>query len=163
MKTRLLVFAVAALSSAAVFAAATRSAEHPPKLADVVTALEAHYPGKVVAIALDSSGDKRAHYHVDMQFADHGLARVDVDATTLDVVARDPAPAAANAATLAEVLALVTAHVPGEVTVVELDATGGVLPHYDVDVRLAQRQVARLKVDSASRQIDWRTPAIVAE
>jgi uncharacterized membrane protein YkoI len=163
MKIRTLALAIVGLSSASAFAVAMPAAEHPLKLADVVTQLESRYPGNVVAIELDASGDKRAHYHVDMQFPHHGLARVDVDAKTLEVVAREPAAQGANTATLAEVVTLVAANVPGELTAIELDAADGVSPHYDVDVRLPQRQVARLKVDVTSRAIAWRTPAIVAE
>lgn len=163
MKIRTLALAIVALSSASAFAAVPSAADRPPRLADAIAALESRYPGNVVAIGFDGSGDKRAHYHVDMEFPGHGLARVDVDATTLDLVAREPAASAANTATLAEVTTLVAANVPGEVTAVEFDATHGVAPHYDVDVRLPQRQVARLKIDATSRQIAWRMPAIVAE
>jgi uncharacterized membrane protein YkoI len=163
MKIRTLALAVVGLSLASAFAVASPSADRFPKLSDVVEKLESRYPGQVVAIALDASGDKRAHYHVDMQFPDHGLARVDVDAKTLEVVAREPAAQGANAATVAEVVTLVAANIPGELTAIELDAADGVAPHYDVDVRMPQRQVARLKVDSTSRAIAWRTPAIVAE
>lgn len=163
MKIRTLALAIVALAAAPALAVASTSADRSPKLSDVVEKLESRYPGNVVAIELDASGDKRAHYHVDMQFPDHGLARVDVDAKTLEVVAREPAAQGANAATLAEVATLVAANVPGELTVIELDVVGGVAPHYDVDVRLPQRQVARLKVDSTSRAIGWRTPAIAAE
>jgi uncharacterized membrane protein YkoI len=163
MKIRTLALAAVAIAVAPAFAVASTAANRPQKLGDVVEKLESRYPGTVVAIELDASGDKRAHYHVDMAFPDHGLARVDVDATTLDLVAREPATPAASTATLAEVTSLVAANVPGEVTAVLLDATHGVAPHYDVDVRLPQRQLARLKIDATSRQIAWRTPAIVAE
>jgi uncharacterized membrane protein YkoI len=124
-----------------------------------VATLEARYPGKVVAIALDDNGDRPAHYHVDMRFPASGVARIDVDAVTLTVASRDPAPLAPGSAGLIHAAALVMSAVPGDLLSAELDATNGA-PHYDLDVRLPHGAIARLKVDSATRQIDWRTPAI---
>jgi uncharacterized membrane protein YkoI len=163
MKIRLLVSALAALSATVASATSPATAGRPLNLALVVSHLESRYPGEVVAIELDASGDKPAHYHVDMQFPDSGLARVDVDAATLDVAAREPVRPAPGSATLADATALVAASFPGRVTAAELDSTQGVAAHYDVDVLLPTRHVARLKVDSATRQIAWRVPAIVAE
>jgi uncharacterized membrane protein YkoI len=163
MKIRTLVLALAALSATAALATSPPTADRPLNLALVVAHMESRYPGEVVAIELDASGDKAAHYHVDMRFADSGLARVDVDAATLEIAAREPAPLSRGAATLAEATALATASFPGHVTAAELDSTHGVAPHYDIDVRLPNRHVARLKVDPATRQIAWRVPAIVAE
>jgi hypothetical protein len=51
--------------------------------------------------------------------------------------------------------------VPGHVLVAEFDAASGTPAHYDIDVRLPRGAVARLKVDPATRQIGWRSPAIV--
>ena len=163
MKIRTLALTAFALSSATTFAAAPSPTDQPLNLALVVAHMESRFPGEVVGIELDASGDKRAHYHVDMRFPDSGLARVDVDATTLDIAAREPMPLAAGTATLSQVAALVAAQIPGQVTVAELDSTYGAPAHYDVDVRLPQRRVAQLKVDAKTRQIAWRNPAIVDE
>jgi uncharacterized membrane protein YkoI len=69
----------------------------------------------------------------------------------------------AGSATLDHAASLISKHVPGQVLVAELDTSAGVAPHYDVDVRLPQGAIARLKVDPATRQIAWRNPAIVDE
>ena len=76
-------------------------------------------------------------------------------------MSRDAAPLAAGSIPLLYAAAMVTAAIPGELLVAELDTTNGVPPHYDVDVRLPQGAIARLKVDAATRQIGWRTPAII--
>ena len=163
MKIRTLTLTALALSTvtAAAVAAASSPAGRAPGLGEAVARLESRYPGKVVAIELDAAGDKAAHYHVDMRFPASGLARLDVDAATLDIASRLPAPLATGSATLAEVAGLLGAAIPGQMTVAQLDATSGLPPHYDVDVRLPQGAIARLKVDAATRQIGWRDPAIV--
>ena len=158
MTLRTLLFTLAAAGTTA--AAASTSAGPVAGLGETVTLLEARYPGKVVAIALDNAGDRPAHYHVDMRFPASGLARLDVDAATFEVASREPAPLAAESTSLVYAAALVTSAIPGELLVAELDATNGMPPHYDVDVRLPQGAIARLKVDSATRQIGWRSPAI---
>ena len=160
MKLHALASTAIALSSAATIAAASAPAGDPLKLGAVVAHMESRYPVEVVAIQFDGSGDKRAHYHVDMRFPESGLATLDVDAVTLAIASRDPAPIAAESVTLADAAALVATHLPGEVVVAELDSFGGVTPHYDVDVRLPQGALARVKVDPATRQIAWRNPAI---
>ena len=155
MALRSLLFTLAAVGTTA--AAATGPVAD---LGETVALLEARYPGKVVAIALDDAGDRAAHYHVDMSFPASGMARLDVDAATFAVEAREYAPVPAGSASLVHAAALVMGAVPGDLLVAELDTTSGVRPHYDVDVRLPEGAVARLKVDSATRGIDWRTPAI---
>ena len=132
-------------------------------LADAVTELESRYPGKVVAIVLDDAGDKAAHYHVDMQFPGSASVRIDVDAATLAIESRDAGHLPAGSATLAEAAALLAGAIPGEILLAELDAATGPAAHYDVDVRLPQGAVARLKVDATTRRIDWRTPAVIAD
>jgi len=161
MKIRTLALAMIAASSVAAFAAGPSPANRPLRLAEMVSHLESHYPGEVTAIHYDTSGDKAAHYHVDMRFPASGLARVDVDAVTLEIASRDAAPLAAGSATLSEATALAAAQLPGHVTVAEFDGSGGVSPHYDIDVRLPKGGIARLKIDPATRQIAWRNPAIV--
>jgi uncharacterized membrane protein YkoI len=127
-------------------------------LADMVSYLESRYGGQVVAIALDGSGDKPAHYHVDLAYPKSGVALLDVDAATRAIASRDEARALGFS--LEQAVAKVTAHVGGDVTLAEVDAT---LPaHYDVDVRLPGGDLARLKVDATSGRIDWRTPAIAS-
>jgi uncharacterized membrane protein YkoI len=161
MKIRTLALTAIALSSATAFAMDPSPADRTLKLAEMVAQMESRYPGEVVAIQFDGSGDKRAHYHVDMRFPESGRARLDVDAVTLAIASRDPVPLTAGSATLAYSASLVSTYVPGQVIVAELDAFEGVAPHYDVDVRLPQGAIARLKVDPATRQIAWRNPAIV--
>ena len=161
MKIRTLALTAIAVFSASPFAMASSPAGDPVKLAQVVTHMESRYPGEVVAIQFDGSGDKRAHYHVDMRFPEGGLAILDVDAMTLAISSREPAPLKAGSTTLAHAAALIARHLPGQVVVAELDAFDGTAPHYDVDVRLPNGAIAQLKVDAATRQIAWRDPAIV--
>ena len=160
MKIRTLAPALIALCSVPAFAA-DAPAGRALGLVEMVAAMESRYPGKVVAIALDNSGDKRSHYHVDMQFTDRGTVRADVDAVTLALASRDHASLEPGSATLADATALVAQAVPGQLLVAEYDAASGAPAHYDVDVRLPEGAVARLKVDPATRQIGWRSPAIL--
>ena len=160
MLIRTLAFTLFAVSSTA-FAANPSPDGRTLELRKVAAQMESRYLGKVVAIELDTSGDKAAHYHVDVRFPDGGLEKLDVDAATLRTVSRDAAPLAAGSIPLLYAAAMVTAAIPGDVLVAELDTTNGVPPHYDVDVRLPQGAIARLKVDAATRQIGWRTPAII--
>lgn len=163
MKIRALALTAAVLSSATAFAVTQSPADRPLTRAEVVTQLESRYPGEVIAIQFDASGDKPAHYHVDMRFPRSGLATLDVDAVTLAIASRDADPLPAGSATLDFATALVSSHLPGEVVIAQLDASDGGAPHYDVDVRLPQGAIARLKVDPATRQIAWRSPAIADE
>lgn len=160
MMTRMFAFAAIVLASAAV-AAAPSPAGETRKLSDIVAHLESRYHGEVTAIALDASGDKPAHYHVDMLFRDSGVAKFDLDAATGSIASRDVARLAADSATLPEATAIVADHVRGEVIAAELDSAEGALAHYDIDVRLSQGAIARLKVDPATRQLGWRAPPIV--
>jgi uncharacterized membrane protein YkoI len=159
MHVRTLLFAALVGGSATSFAA---SATPVIGIGDAVAQLESRYPGTVVAIALDDSGDRPAHYHVDMRFRNSGLARLDVDAATLDVGSRETVALVDGSATLVYAAALVTSTVPGQMLAAQLDATNGA-PHYDVDVRLPQGAIARLKVDPVSGDIGWRTPAVALD
>lgn len=163
MSIRTLVLGIVALSSVSALAIAATPAVPPLKLSEVVARMEARYPGEVVAIALDAAGDKPAHYHVDMRFPDSGLARVEVDAATLELASRFPERIDSGAATLPEVASLIGGLVPGQITAVELDSTVGTPAHYDVDVRLPDGPTARLKVDARTRRIAWREPAVVVD
>ena len=96
MKIRTLALTAIALSAATTFAMASPSEGQPLKLAEVVAHMESRYPGEVVAIQFDGSGDKRAHYHVDMRFPESGLASLDIDAVTLAMASRDVAPLTAG-------------------------------------------------------------------
>src|SRR5512144_1974746 len=98
-----------------------------------------------------------------MRFPTSCMATLDVDAVTLAIASRHPAPLPAGSATLDHAASLISKHVPGQVLAAELDTSAGVAAHYDVDVRLPQGAIARLKVDPATRQIAWRHPAIVDE
>ncbi|MFO1315670.1 MAG: PepSY domain-containing protein [Burkholderiales bacterium] len=160
MKTASLASLLLLLSSTSALAAASPTGHRLVPLNEAVAALESRYPGKVVAIAFDDAGDKAAHYHVDMRFPESGLARVDVDATTLEIASRD---AATPPLGLLHAVARVASAVDGPLLAAHLDTASGAPAHYDVDVRLPEGWVARLKVDAASGQIGWRTPAVVAE
>jgi uncharacterized membrane protein YkoI len=96
-----------------------------------------------------------------MRFPDAGIARLDVDAVTLDIASREAAPLAPESSPLVYAVALVTSQVTGHVLAAKLDATNGSPAHYDVDVAVAQGAIARLKVDTTTGQIGWRSPAIL--
>ena len=163
MKIRAIALSAIVLASAATSVAASTPTGDPMKLATVVAHMESRYPGEVVAIQFDDSGDKAPHYHVVMRFPESGLAHIDVDAMTLAIAPRHLGSLTATPMTLADATALVGTHVPGVVVVAEFDGFGGVAPHHDIDVRLPQGAIARLKVDSATRQIAWRNPALIDE
>jgi hypothetical protein len=162
MKTRMPMFAAMALSAAAGVASASSASDHPIRLAEAVQQLESRYPGDVVAIELDASGDKREHYHVQMRFPASGTVNVDVDAWTLEMASRDVAPLPVGGAALPEVVALIASQLPGEITRAQFDSASGAPPHFDVDVRLRTGDIARTRIDPISREISWRTPAVVA-
>ena len=152
-----------ALAAISASAAAESTAPRPLRLAEMVAYLESNNAGEVVGIELDGSGDKRPHYHVDLWYPQLGLARYDVDAVTGDISAHDTGGPPSGAATLYEATALIAAQLPGQLIHVELDTGDGAPAHYDVDMRVADGKIARLKVDAATRSIGWRQPAIVDE
>jgi uncharacterized membrane protein YkoI len=163
MKLGTLAYTLLMLSSAGVLASTLPSGGRLVALDETVMALEARFPGKVVAIALDDSGDKVAHYHVDMRFPESGLARVDVDAATLEISGREPLTSPAWPVGMIHAVARITSAVEGPLLAAALDTANGAPAHYDVDVGLPDGWIARLKVDAASGQIGWRTPAVVSE
>jgi len=163
MNFRAFVLIVAAVSSNAVLATTGPEAAPPLRLAAVVAAMESRYGGEVVAIEYDNAGDKRAHYHVEMRFPDTTPARVDVDAETLALASHSAEPLATPATTLAGAVAMIAARIPGQVTYAYFDAPSGAAPHYDIDVRLHQGDVAQLKVDPATGSFGWRNPPVVAD
>ena len=162
MKLRTLATTIIALSVLPVISWASSNDDGPRELRKVVKHLEARYPGEVVAITRDASADERPHYHVDMSFGAAGTARLGVDARTLELDTRELSHASPGGASLADAVALVAAHVPGEIIVAEVDAAPGSAPHYEIDVRLPDRAVAQLRVDATTRGISWRTPHVVA-
>jgi uncharacterized membrane protein YkoI len=136
----------------------------PIPLRQIVPYLEARYEGEVVAIALDDAGDKPAHYHVDLRYPASGIARLDVDAGTLELAPRvPPHPAEKWTTSLAGASAYAATQLGGQVLAAELDAADGDAAHYDVDVRMADGRVARLKVDPRTRQLAWRSPPVHVE
>jgi len=163
MKLRTIALTIAALSAMPALAWASPDDDGRRELRDVVKRLEARYPGEVVAITRDASDAERPHYHVDMSFGAAGLARLDVDAATLALDTRDLPQASPGGASLTEAVTLVAANVPGEIIAAEIDAVPGVVPHYEIDVRLPSRAVARLRVDAATRDISWRSPRVVGQ
>ena len=163
MKMHTLVLTAIAAISATAAAAETTPRPEPFRLAEMVTYMESTYGGRVTAIELDASGDKRPHYHVDLWYPEAGSAQVDVDAVSRKIVARDAGQLPAGSATLAEVAMLVSTQLPGRLTIAQLDTDDGARPHYDVDVRVDERRIARLKIDAATRAIAWRQPPVVVE
>ena len=163
MKLRTIALTIATLSAMPALAWASPDDDGRRELRDVVKRLEARYPGEVVAITRDASDAERPHYHVDMSFGAAGLARLDVDAATLALDTRDLPQASPGGASLTEAVTLVAANVPGEIIAAEIDAVPGVVPHYEIDVRLPSRAVARLRVDAATRDISWRSPRVVGQ
>jgi uncharacterized membrane protein YkoI len=126
--------------------------------------MEQRYGGQVVGITLDEGGDKAAHYHVDLRYPVAGTAKLDVDAATLAIDGRlQPLPDEQWTMSLAGAAAYAVTHLGGQVLAGELDAVEGASPHYDIDVRLVNGAIARVKVDPRATQIAWRTPPVVAE
>ena len=162
MKLRTLATTIIALAAMPALALASSGADESRELGKVAKRLESRYPGEVVAITRDAAEDERPHYHVDMSFGAAGIARLDVDARTFELDTRELPHASPGGASLAEAVALVAAHVPGEIIVAEVDAAPGIAPHYEIDVRLPDRAVAQLRVDATTRNIAWRTPHVVA-
>lgn len=163
MKLSALAMTLPAILSAGAIAADSEGRTRNLSLREVVPYLEARYGGEVVAVALDASGDKPAHYHVAIRYPDAGTAKLDVDAATLEISGRNQ-PAAANGwMSLANAAAYASTQLDGQVVAAELDALDAGSAHYDVDVRLAGGDIARLKIDAATRQLGWRTPPIVAD
>ena len=163
MKIQTLVLAAVATVAATAVAAEPGPNPRPFRMSEIVSYMESICHGEVTAIQLDASGDKPPHYHVDIWYPDSGLARVDVDAASREMFAHDTGRLAPGSATLAEVATLMAAQLPGHLTIVELDTGDGAAPHYDVDARLGDGKIARLKVDAATRSIGWREPAVVDE
>ena len=163
MKLRMLAVTLTAMWSAGALAAGASAAKDAMPLRDVVTQMESRYAGDVVAIALDTSGDKPAHYHVDLYYAAAGTAKLDVDAASLDIASREQPLPEERWTSLAGAAALAGTYVRGQVISAELDSVSGEAPHYDIDVRVAPDRIARLKVDPVTRQISWRTPAILVD
>lgn len=157
MKFRTFALAVLATSSASfAFAATSLPQTLPSGIAGIVTYMESRLPGEVTAIERDASGDKGAHYHVDMRFAGDTLIRLDLDAVTLEIAPHYPAPATRQSLTLRDAVALISSHVPGYIVSAQLDSFADVRPHYHVDVQLLQGGTAQLKVDALTGQIAWR-------
>lgn len=162
MKMHTLLFAaLAAVSTTA--AAGTTANPAPLRLAEMVKYVEATYGGEVTAIEFDAAGDKSPHYHVGLWYPQAGPAQMDIDAVSRRIVVHDTGDLPAGAMTLAEATTLVSTHVPGRLTIAQLDAADGTPPHYDVDVRLDSGKIARLKIDAATREIGWRQPPVVDE
>ena len=157
---RTILLGFVAISSATAMATETTRDSRPRRLADVVAYIESTYPAEVVAVELDPAGDKPAHYHVEMRFPRNIPVALDVDAATLDVVSREPTLLSPASATMYDALRVTAAHLPGIVTFAVLDAVDGTPAHYDVDVRLPRGDIARIKIDAATREIGWRKPAI---
>jgi uncharacterized membrane protein YkoI len=160
MKLQTLLFTALAAISANAVAAGAASDSRPFRLADMVAHMESTYYGEVTAIQFDGSGDKRPHYHVDLWYPQLGLVKFDVDAVSREIVVHETDSLPPGSATLSEVTALVATQVPGQLTIAELDTGEGAAPHYDVDVRLGNGKIARLKIDAATRSIGWRQPAV---
>ena len=162
MKLSTFAMTLTVMWSAGAFAADVSPTTRPAPLWDLVPYLESHYQGEVVAIALDASGDKAAHFHVDMRYPDAGMAKLDVDATTLEISGRDQPRPGDGWTSLPGAAALAATQLRGQVLAAELNAVDGGSPHYDIDVRLPGGEIARLKIDAKTQQLGWRTPPVVA-
>lgn len=163
MKLSTLAMTLTVMGSAGAFAADALPAAQPLPLREMVSYMESHYRGEVVAIEMDASGDKAAHYHVDMRYPDAGTAKIDVHATTLAISGRDQPRSQDGWTSLAGAAALASTQLRGQVIAAELDSIDGSSPHYDIDVRLSGGEIARLKIAPQTRQFAWRTPPIMAE
>lgn len=163
MNTGASAVAIAVLAALAGVAHAAATPRVVP-LGEVVSHIESRYGGEVVAIAFDDGGDKAAHYHVDVRYPLAGTAKLDVDAATLAVDARlQPLPEEKWTTSLAGAAAYAATHLGGQVLNGELDSVGGASAHYDIDVRLVNGAIARVKVDPRTTQMSWRTPPVVAD
>lgn len=142
----------------ALFAApAFALANSPMNLGEAVAFMQSQYPGQIVAAELDSTGDKPAHYHVDVRFAHGAIAKLEVDAVSRRIASRLPVEElAAGAMTLPETVTYISSMIPGSVTLAELDGSDGRHPHYHVDVRLVNDKVAHLRIDPGTRLVSWR-------
>jgi uncharacterized membrane protein YkoI len=160
MKLSMLATACAVMWSAGAVAANVPSAG-ALTLRQMVAHMESQYQGEVVAIALDAGGDKAAHYHVDMRYPTAGMAKLDVDATTLEIASRVQPLSEVGWTSLPGATALAATQLRGQVIAAELDSIDGTTAHYDVDVRLPGGELARLKVDAKTQQLGWRTPPIM--
>lgn len=162
MKTRL---AIPALLLAVAFpslAAAFSDPSQPMTLAQAVAYMQSLYPGEVVAAGLDTTGDKPAHYHVDIRFPHGRTARLEVNALTRAIASRMPsAEAAPGTMDLVKGAQFIAALYPGTVTLAEIDGTNARDIHYHVDMRLANGRDARFRLDPESGAIRWRNPAAI--
>ena len=139
------------------------SAAPPLTLRDLLPVLESRYAAEVVAIALDESGDKAPHYHVELRYPGASIATVDIDAATLAASAhRVPSPSGDGWA-LVDATAAVEAALGGEAIAAAIGAGDGEAPHYDVDLRLATGYVARIKLDATTGRLEWRVPPVVPD
>jgi uncharacterized membrane protein YkoI len=163
MKVSMLATTFALLWSTGAFAANPSAAERPVPLREVVAHLESRNQGEVVAIALDAGGDKAAHYHADLPYPGAGTAKLDVDAATLEISAREQPYAENGWTSLAGAAAYAAIHLNGQVVAAAIDAVDGGSAHYDIDVRLADGEIARLKVDPRTRSLGWRTPPVITD
>jgi uncharacterized membrane protein YkoI len=161
VKISVLALTLGAIWAASAVAGDSSSEAGRSELMRTVAYLESRYSGEVVSIALDDSGDKSAHYHVNMRFPNAGTAKLDVDATTWEISGHDRARLTSGWATLSEAATVAASQLPGDVIAAEFDTTKGA--HYDVDVRLPHGYIARLKIDPQTRQLGWRTPAVIAD
>ena len=161
MKLRSFALVVVASFAPVALAASSVLPTSPSRLAEIVAYMESRLPGEVAAIEPDASGDKSAHYHVDMRFAGDTLIRMDLDAVTLDIAPHYPAPLPTGSFTVRDAVTMISTHVPGDITSVMLDSFAEVRPHYHIDVRLQEGATAQLKMDPLTGQIAWRTPPVV--
>lgn len=132
-------------------AAFARPDRSPPALADRIRAARAQRLAVDVPVIVKSRTDLAA------VVAGNGIARV---ATERFLVGAHAAYLWCPDGLLASKAA--AAHLPGIVTFAVLDAVDGTRAHYDMDVRLPRGDIARIKIDAATREIGWRKPAIVA-
>ena len=161
MRFPLIAIAAGALALAPAFAADLPQAPQAMTLAEAVAFMQSHYPGEVIAVELDATGDKSPHYHVDLRFPHGSTAKLEVDAVTRRIASRQPSgELAPGAMTLRQAVDYVTTRVDGNVMLAELDASDARSPHYHVDLRMADGRTARFKLDPGTRHVGFRHPAM---
>ena len=89
------------------------------------------------------------------------LALFSASAFAGDHCARGDERAGHVAATaLADVASYAALQFRGDVTAVARESAGQGSARYDVDVRVADGRMARVTIDAATRQIEWRSPPV---
>lgn len=142
MKIRSFVVAAIVLGSASVVAAEALHGTDLLRPSSVARETESRHRDEVIAMRDGVAADAEDHHHVDLRSPGNR------------------APLGTRPATLSDVAATAAELLHGEATSAVLNTTADGSSRYDVDVRVADGRVARLTIDSSTRQIGWRTPPV---